>query len=652
MGIVAREFGRGYPEARDFDGATDEITWSAFTDFATSAKTWAAWIKVDAAPSSTEWLHTFQQTGDTALSAYVLLRTDLTLKFFVDYDTTDLNVTSSTVIPTGQWVHILVHEPASNDTAADVHIYIDGVEVSYSIQTDGSGTRVAWAGIWVQGGRASSDANQFTGDMAGPGFWDVELSSGDRALAVAGKSPTFIDIANVQWAPCFSDGEDYISGKTATFDGTSLDVAPVQLAPERRDQTRLDFTNPSFEPEFGVTPMTVIASIDWDGAAVGTLPRILEVRTSGGAARMFLVLDNATSSAAFLFLRTTTSFFAAIPFAKSSGARRLAVTYNGGTTAATDVEFFVDGIAVALAASTDGSGAALSAADGDFKFGGIGTEDMDGLMLEPCVYARVLSDDEITADADGNPSPDFVLGPNLRTLIDAPSSQTGVAVGTIITPLLIAERIADDVAEAFPTIRLLNFVNEMLDRLLQVDRAGPIFKALHRIFVERSEDLITLARKVRDSFWIEKAVGAQLDILGALLQRPRLEAETDDRYRVILQIQIDLILSSAGNVDTILSVVEKFTGEPALSYIENYPASFMIDVLVANGEAATLADLVRRARILGVQGNVFAAGALDENPFILDSAGPAGPIANAGILDSVGVVAIFEPAILGRIITA
>src|SRR3989344_5522242 len=65
------------------------------------------------------------------------------LFFNVDYTTTDINVKSvDNTIAFNQWQHVAVSWTGSNN-ASDVRIYLNGMEVSYKLQTSAVGTRVS-----------------------------------------------------------------------------------------------------------------------------------------------------------------------------------------------------------------------------------------------------------------------------------------------------------------------------------------------------------------------------------------------------------------------------------------------------------------------------------------------------------------------------
>jgi hypothetical protein len=144
------------------------------------------------------------------------------------------------------------------------------------------------------------------------------------------------------------------------------------------------------------------------------------------------------------------------------------------------------------------------------------------------------------------------------------------------------------------------------------------------------------------SFDLDTAVGDQLDKMGAVLCLPRRGFE-DDRYRVFLQIQRDLVLSSTrddanftGTHNNILRLCRTFIGagvDPIVlknfrpySYILSIPGVDLEEVLI-------LITFLCVATWAGVLGQVI----LTLGPFSLWDSDSVGPIPNGGIWGSESV---------------
>jgi hypothetical protein len=135
------------------------------------------------------------------------------------------------------------------------------------------------------------------------------------------------------------------------------------------------------------------------------------------------------------------------------------------------------------------------------------------------------------------------------------------------------------------------------DRLLMFVRS-PRLSGFVNVLGDRTSDLIDASILAAAAFDLDTAVGVHLDRLGAILQLPRY-GYADDRYRVLLQIQAQLVLSSTTATSVILRIVELFTGHAPLSYADAYPMGFRIGV--------ELDDPTDAALLLQILGNAKAA---------------------------------------------
>jgi hypothetical protein len=138
---------------------------------------------------------------------------------------------------------------------------------------------------------------------------------------------------------------------------------------------------------------------------------------------------------------------------------------------------------------------------------------------------------------------------------------------------------------------------EASDRLLMFTRS-PRLSGFVDVFGERTNDLIDASILTRAAFDLDTAEGVQLDRLGAILQLPRY-GYTDARYRVLLQIQAQLVLSSTTTTPVILRIVELFTGHAPLAYADAYPMGYRVNV--------ELDDPTDTPLLLQILGNATAA---------------------------------------------
>jgi hypothetical protein len=131
----------------------------------------------------------------------------------------------------------------------------------------------------------------------------------------------------------------------------------------------------------------------------------------------------------------------------------------------------------------------------------------------------------------------------------------------------------------------------------------------------------SVAEDVEGAFDIDTAVGIQLDMIGAVIGLPR-QGFSDLRYRVFLNIQVDLILSAmrneanwTGTHNNILRICRTFIGdtEPLPVLLSNIPPySFVLSVPnVAGSELDLLIRFVCIALYAGVLGQVMTTLADD-----------------------------------------
>jgi|GEM_PF-2387085 len=166
-------------------------------------------------------------------------------------------------------------------------------------------------------------------------------------------------------------------------------------------------------------------------------------------------------------------------------------------------------------------------------------------------------------------------------------------------------------------------------------------------FAEQAGEYMDVVQEVKTAFKLETAVGVQLDVIGSLVGLPRSGA-SDTRYRLLLEIQIELLLSAepdkpnwTGTVNNILSICRRFIGTAVVSpviYQPTPPYGYMLQV----PNYGTLADLQTLIRFLckatwaGVLGQIIIIVGTDDS--LWDST--HGAVANSGVWCSAhGVVA-------------
>jgi hypothetical protein len=143
------------------------------------------------------------------------------------------------------------------------------------------------------------------------------------------------------------------------------------------------------------------------------------------------------------------------------------------------------------------------------------------------------------------------------------------------------------------------------DLLLYQTRLGPNFRAILDGLEARHLANEAVLQSMPEAFDPTQAVGAQQDIIGARLGRRRL-GSSDARYELLLQIQVQLILSSQGGPDALMTIVGLLTGLPATEYYEVYPAHASIGAAVPIADTNLLTRLLEEAKVGGVSLHLHA----------------------------------------------
>lgn len=75
-------------------------------------------------------------------------------------------------------------------------------------------------------------------------------------------------------------------------------------------------------------------------------------------------------------------------------------------------------------------------------------------------------------------------------------------------------------------------------------------------------------------FWIDSAIGSQLDILGSLVSAKR-NGFDDDSFRTLISLQADINVK-AGSPEAVISTVRALIGSDNFTYEHDYPAKVVI----------------------------------------------------------------------------
>ncbi len=179
--------------------------------------------------------------------------------------------------------------------------------------------------------------------------------------------------------------------------------------------------------------------------------------------------------------------------------------------------------------------------------------------------------------------------------------------------------------------KITDHVREAQLRLLTQFYESPKLNALLEaivIEVQLSEDVIfeVILERLLDA-----AEGVNLDIIGKIVGRPRLEVDDDDEYRNLIRVQIRANQSDCGAAD-IIYVASELTGLPVrytqCSTTGAYMAHFHLEVLggqdITEAQLARIQELIELVACSGVSWE-FVSGS-SSNAFAYDS----GPGYNVG----------------------
>jgi hypothetical protein len=189
--------------------------------------------------------------------------------------------------------------------------------------------------------------------------------------------------------------------------------------------------------------------------------------------------------------------------------------------------------------------------------------------------------------------------------------------------------------------------DNLTDALPAFIRLDPIFRALAGQLGDVAEAYQAACDDVIESLDLEQAVGVQLDKLGEIVQYER-QGESDDRYRRLVQMQIQTILSSAGTTAVLLEIVRIWTGQAAPTYVEPPAgrAELQIGAILEDGleDAGPLLTFLRRAKPGGVRLSLLEE---DASALRLDYEPGDEVDAELGILDYLPGDTVAEAASIG-----
>jgi hypothetical protein len=99
------------------------------------------------------------------------------IAFRVDYSTTDMyRYSNNNMINLNEWNYVVVTWDGSS-SYSNIHIYVNGEEVTYRLNSDGVGTRVSDSSNSLIIGNSADTSSTFKGSIDEVGIWNRALSS-------------------------------------------------------------------------------------------------------------------------------------------------------------------------------------------------------------------------------------------------------------------------------------------------------------------------------------------------------------------------------------------------------------------------------------------------------------------------------------------
>lgn len=146
---------------------------------------------------------------------------------------------------------------------------------------------------------------------------------------------------------------------------------------------------------------------------------------------------------------------------------------------------------------------------------------------------------------------------------------------------------------------IVDYCNRAFERLAEQFKDKTKLKQLICSYVEECQELETVLQDLKFKRSLLTAKGAQLDIIGEILDVTRdvlFDPADDEEYRRRLIIQT-IVYRSAGQPEKIIQLFKELTGASFVKYKEFYPASFQI---YTDGYSPDMVRLLNQLRAGGI----------------------------------------------------
>lgn len=174
--------------------------------------------------------------------------------------------------------------------------------------------------------------------------------------------------------------------------------------------------------------------------------------------------------------------------------------------------------------------------------------------------------------------------------------------------------------------RIINHVEQSLDRLLYQYKGKPKIEGLLTSFVKQIQDIEDASFPLMSDRSVETSIGKQLDHVGDIVGIGRIAGQSDEEFREAIKTQIIQNMNE-GTAEQVIAAAKFFLAAEAIWYLEVYPAE--IDIFTS--QTISPKDRTRiRANIekfLPASVSLGSFGDFDaDNPFIFNEGAGFGDV--------------------------
>lgn len=216
--------------ARSFNDATDRIDYPAAWNPTGSAFSFSCWAYLTQGAEDGYLWHIGQDDSNYGMSVWHRGSSGIGTAQFFRHGSSDLyRISSNSQMPSNAWYSYIVTHDGTFTDYTTVHIYVNGAEINYSSNGNGS-SEVSYAATnWSIGGRTYDDLRNFGGYLAEMAIWNRVLNAGEIASLAAGFCPRYFARGIKGYWPLQRALLDWYNGSYGTADGTAVVAHPPKI---------------------------------------------------------------------------------------------------------------------------------------------------------------------------------------------------------------------------------------------------------------------------------------------------------------------------------------------------------------------------------------------------------------------------------------